>query len=192
MNICKFICSIIFVCGFGLCDEGRASELSTKEKIAMLHGGQARSFEYMSDTFCMLFVQIERNELSSFIVEIEENGIYPGDDFFNSPKCQSVNYGESVKSPMLHLVADDPNGMAEYEQVFFKYYTKRRKDNGAWLRAINAKNTLGETTLDFFKNQIDRNKYTLPETKAAVNTIIRFICSKGAVYSKYPDTKCPD
>ena len=150
------------------------------------------SFADCQDGLCRKYTQIIRNQLHSFIDELETTTPYSIDEFLQKPGCNQEGYNsDKVKSPMLHLTCEDPALREDFLQLFYKYYTVKRKDPSLWLAAINAKNTEGETALDYFEHQIRGNNYHVPESKNALANMIAFACSKGAVYSKYKDKKCP-
>lgn len=153
--------------------------------------GKNIPFENYQDGLCMKYSQIERNQLGGFIRDLEESTPFPIDSYLQKPGCRQEGYGGNVKSPMLHLTADDPTRHEEFLQLFYKYYTVKRKDPSLWLAAINAKNTEGETVLDYFEHQTVKRNYRNQESLKAVEGIIAFACSKGAVYSKYNYKKCP-
>jgi hypothetical protein len=56
---------------------------------------------------------------------------------------------------------------------------------------INAKNTRGETYLDYIETMSERHLFTTPESMECVNKLVVFACKTGGVYSKYPAKTCP-
>ncbi|MBC7429930.1 MAG: hypothetical protein H7336_15050 [Bacteriovorax sp.] len=153
--------------------------------------GKNIPFENYQDGFCMSYTHIVRNQLGRLVSDMEDSTPFSVDAYLQKPGCTQEGYGGNVKSPMLHLTADDPNLREDFLQYIYKYYTMKRKDPSLWLAAINAKNTEGETVLDYFEHLIVKNKFRNEESKIAVDGIIAFACSKGAVYSKYNYKKCP-
>jgi len=146
-------------------------------------------FATHQDTYCMKFTYIVRNQVASFIKDLEDTP-YPVDDYFQVAGCRQKSWGGDVLSPMMHLVADDPAGRVEFPEVIYKYYTIKRKDPALWLAAVNAKNTEGETVLDYLDHCVTIGNFFSEGSKSAVARITEFLCSKGGVYSKY-DRKCP-
>lgn len=55
---------------------------------------------------------------------------------------------------------------------------------------VNAKNTNGETLLDYIETRKQEPNYARI-MKDDLDKIISFACSHGAVYSAYPNKKCP-
>lgn len=146
-------------------------------------------FKNYQDLYCMKFAMLSRNQVAGFIKELEETQ-YPVDDYFQIAGCRQASWGGNVLSPMMHLVADDPAGRVEFPEVIYKYYTIKRKNPDQWLAVVNAKNTEGETVLDYLDHCITIGNFYSEGSKDAVARIISFLCSRGGVYSKY-DRKCP-
>jgi hypothetical protein len=151
--------------------------------------GKKIPFSSYQDGYCMKFTYLVRNQVAGFTKELEESP-FPIDDYFQKSGCRQKSWGGDVLSPMLHLIADDPAGRVEFADVIYKYYTIKRKDQAAWLKAVNAKNTVGETVLDYLDHCVQIGNFFADESKAAVTQIINSLCAKGAVYSKY-NKKCP-
>jgi hypothetical protein len=147
------------------------------------------SFESYLSVYCRRYIKIEKNELNQMIRDLKETG-YPVDDYFLTAECNPNSVG-GVKSPMLHLTAEDPCSRVEYPQIIYKYYTVKRKEPKIWLEVINVKNTHDETYLDFIETLIQQNEYRSAESKECVNQLISFACKTGGVYSKYPAKTCP-
>lgn len=143
-------------------------------------------FKNYQDGFCMQFEVTSMNSLGGFIRELEESTPYSIDDYLQHPGCSQAGYAHTVKSPMLHLIADNVHKHDEALQKFHKYYNVKRKDNSLWLAAVNAKNTEGETVLDYFELRRRQHNYPSEISRKVVASIVAFACSKGAVYSKYP------
>lgn len=154
--------------------------------------GKVIPFENYQDGFCRTFTHIVRNQLGRFITDLEESTPFSIDDLLQQPGCEQEGYNsDRVKSPVLHLTADDPWLRIEFLQLFHKYYNVKRKNNDLWLAAVNAKNTEGETMLDYFEHQQSKWYKDSESYKKAAQEIIDFACSKGAVYVKYNYKRCP-
>ncbi|WP_343582803.1 hypothetical protein [Herbaspirillum sp.] len=147
-------------------------------------------FSSYQDGYCMKFTYIVRNQVAGFLKELEEETPYPIDDYFQTAGCRQKGWGGDVLSPMMHLIGDDPAGRVEFAEVIYKYYTIKRKDPQLWLAAVNARNTLGETVLDYLDHLVAIQSFYAPESKNAVAQITAFLCAKGGVYAKY-GKKCP-
>lgn len=180
-------------CGTGV--RGQPMSGNTNEKIVLALAktssvSDTLPFSYYQDGYCKKFNQTEINFFDSFIASLEKTQ-FPIDDYFQKDGCQAEKYGDSIKSPMLHLVADDPFGKEKFPEALYNYFMNKMKSEESWKKAINAKNTKGETTLDYIEYLKRKNSYKRDASKQSVENIIAFMCSKGAVYSKYPETKCP-
>lgn len=147
-------------------------------------------FEDYQMGFCMQYTQINDNKLTLYVQDLESATPYYIDDYLQRTGCKIDGYNGSVRAPLLHRGADDIMGSINYLQYFYKYYSKKRKDPSLFVKAINAKNTNGETFLDYVEHEMKRGKYATQAAVDAANRIIEFACSVGAVYSKY-DKKCP-
>jgi hypothetical protein len=177
-------------CG-GTTVSGMPSVDSNLMKIAGAAAAVDRySFEDRLSDFCLEYIQIERTQLAGFIKRLETKTAYSVDDFLQKAGCPPEGYGGNIKSPMFHLVADHPNKQEDYLQLFYKYYTIKRKNLDLWLAAINAKNTKGETLLDYIEFKRSQGNYPNEVTTKTVEGLIAFACSKGAVYSKL-NKECP-
>lgn len=146
-------------------------------------------FASYQDTYCMKFTYIVRNQVAGLLKEFEDSP-YSIDDYFQTAGCRQKGWGGDVLSPMMHLIGDDPTARVEFAEVIYKYYTIKRKDPTLWLAAVNARNTLGETVLDYLDHLVAIRSFHVEESKIAVAQIISFLCSKGGVYAKY-ERKCP-
>ena len=140
--------------------------------------------------FCLLFSQIEGNFVGSTIREMEATP-YPVDEYFKTSTCQPDGYSNVVKSPIIHTVADDPIKRVGFLDSIWLYYSKKRKEPEKFADVVNAKNTEGETLLDYIESMRLRGKYSLDGTKASLEKIINSACAHGAVYNTYKDKKCP-
>jgi hypothetical protein len=148
------------------------------------------SQEDYQDIFCMKFSQIEGNSVGLTIKEAEATP-FPVDDYFKKPACQPEGYSPSVKAPLAHIIADSPSKRVGFLESFWLYYSKKRKDPSRFFDFVNAKNTKGETLLDYIESMNKEGNYLSEGSQASIVKIISFACSHGAIYSVYPDKKCP-
>ena len=166
----------------------------TKNDVARAPAGDtstsAISQEAYQYTFCKEFAQIEGNFVGFTIKEMEATS-YSVEDFFKTPACQPEGYSNIVKSPIAHIIADDPSKRVGFLDSIWLYYSKKRKDPSKFVDIVNAKNTEGETLLDYLESMRVKGKYTVEGSKASVAQIISVACSHGAIYSVYTDRKCP-
>ncbi|MBC7429933.1 MAG: hypothetical protein H7336_15065 [Bacteriovorax sp.] len=162
------------------------------DKVALMVGQSEKptySFIDYQASYCMKFVQIEKNELNQMIRDLKETP-YSVDDYFQKAGCKPEKAG-GVKSPILHLTAEAPCSRVEYPQIIYKYYTVKRKDPKLWIEAVNAKNTLGETYLDYIESLNKQNDFNTVATKECASQLIAFACKTGATYSKVKNKTCP-
>lgn len=159
--------------------------LSDLEKI--VKNGQTQKF--ISQGYCMQFTQIPQEMVGSMIKELEKTE-YPVDKYLSDPICQSAGYSTSVKSPMIHSIADDVNKREEFLNNIWLYYSKKLKTPQVFDEIINSKNTKGETLLDYIETMKTKNQYPIAEQQPPLQKIIQMLCDHGGVYAKYPDKKC--
>ena len=177
------------VCVFGLLATLLISTAWADEEAAEPANKTIYPFLSYLETYCMRYVKIEKNELNQMIRDMKETG-YPVDDYFLTAACEPKNAG-GVKAPMIQLTAEDACYRGEYPKIIYKYYTVKRKEPKIWLAVINAKNTRGETYLDYIETMSERHLFTTPESMECVNKLVVFACKTGGVYSKYPAKTCP-
>jgi len=140
--------------------------------------------------FCLQFSNIQWQVITKMLDEMQASP-YPIDDYFKTSVCQSEGYSNVVKSPLAHIIADDPGKRVKFLDIMWLYYNKKRNDPLKFVEMVNAKNTEGETLLDYLESMRIKGKYTKDSSKNSVAKIISEACSHGAIYSAYPDKKCP-
>lgn len=164
--------------------------LSALEKIAKKASdnepGQA---EYM-DKYCLKFKQSSQEYVGSLIEEMETTP-FPIDDYFKLAQCQPQGYSNVIKSPVLHIIADDPTAKEAFLRKIGLYYSKKRKKPEIFTAALNSKNTKGETLLDYIETLKENNINIQSDQQEVLKKIINYICSNGGVYSAYKNMKCP-
>ena len=149
-------------------------------------------FEDTSNRYCVEFGQQSESTVNYYLkTELEKASYYSIEDYFQRAGCRIQGYGGDVKAPLLHMVVDYPESRQNFAEEVFNYYHKRRKSHDLWLKAINAKNTEGETLLDYLEFRLQSNAYRNEGTLSAAKSIRKYICENGGVYSKYADKKCP-
>jgi len=178
-------------------DLAKPVALATKGPLVLNSNGVSRapaeekiSKADWQDIFCHRFAQIDANLVGYTLKEIEATA-YSVEEILNTPVCQPEKYSAAVKSPMSHIIADDPSKRVGWVESFWLYYSKKRKEPAKFLEFINAKNTEGETLLDYLETMINKGEYPSEGSKASIGKIIASACSHGAVYSKYTTKKCP-
>lgn len=182
----RLLIAIIFsALSFSVHSESKLNDNSVdgnKQKISQ------SDYQYI---FCHKFSQIEWQMLGSLLVEEIEKTPFPTDDYFKIAACQPGGYSAAVKSPLLHIIADDPSKRMKFLNILWAYYTKRRKEPAIFTEIVNAKNTKGETLLDYIETMVQRGNYSSDGSKEAIAQIVSTACSHGAIYSAYPKKKCP-
>ena len=143
------------------------------------------------DRFCFKFFAAESRMFYGVIKEIEATR-FSVDEFLTVPVCRLEEAAGKVRSPMLHVIADDPAKHEKFLNILLEYYTKKRKDPGKYITVLNAKNNQGETLLDYMETISRGGLIYGPPLQPYVNSVINFACSTGGVYSRYKDSKaCP-
>jgi hypothetical protein len=161
--------------------------LGSLEKVA-----KASSNEEQDDytiSFCMKFKSINPSSIVSFLKEMESSP-YPVDKYLTNPKCQPEGYSNNVKSPMFHIIVDDPTGRSKFLKNFSLYYLVKRKEPIKFTEALNAKNTKGETFLDYIETIKKESKSLQPEQIEELNRFTVLACTSGGIYSTYSNLKC--
>ena len=117
-------------------------------------------FEDTSNRYCVEFGQQSESTVNYYLkTELENASYYSIEDYFQRAGCRIEGYGGDVKAPLLHMVVDYPESRQNFAEEVFNYYHKRRKSHDLWLKAINAKNTKGQTLLDYLESQLQANAY---------------------------------
>jgi hypothetical protein len=150
----------------------------------------AKSFEDRADTFCLKLKQSESGMVGAIIEEMEATP-YSVESYLKEPICQPDAYSNAVKSPVIHILADDPTAKVEHLKKIILYYTKKRKMPELIASIMNAKNTKGQTFLDYFERLRDARINTLPEQQPAIQQMIQIACAYGGAYAYYPTKSCP-
>ncbi len=172
---------LLVVCSFAMAESDANPTVTTAQKPKSL-------FTSYHDDYCMKYEQIERNELNQMIRDLKDTP-YPTDDYFLIAGCKPQMVG-GVKVPMLHLTAEDPCSRVEYPQIIHKYFTVKRKEPKLWLEVVNAKNTKGETFLDYIEHLKRERILNSDESLECADQLIEFACKTGGVYAKF-DKTCP-
>lgn len=156
--------------------------LFTWSQIATSQTALVVPFEHYMHKYCNKFVQIPYGSIGSTIKEMEATN-FPLLDFFTTSQCQSERYSENVKSPLLHIIVDDPTAREKFLGIIYKYFFLIKNKPEYFEMAINAKNTKGETLLDYIETLKSTDRTNLPEQIAVFNELIILACKHGGVYS---------
>ena len=132
-------------------------------------------FDDTTRKYCMEFGQQSESTVFYYLkTELEKATYYSVEDYFQRAGCRIEGYGGDV--PLLHMVVDYPSYRQNFAEKVFNYYHKRRKSHDLWLKAINAKNTKGQTLLDYLESQLQANAYRNEGTLNAAKSIGKYIC----------------
>lgn len=180
-----------------------AADQCTKCELTGLPSGSLKSIEKLvSNTTgkdpnwstyqkrCMEFVSINENLVSTLIKEMEQSRL-PIEDYLMHTQCRPKMYSTSVQSPMLHYIMEDPSNRQDFLNVFWLYYSKKRKEPEIFNEIINVKNTLGETMLDYAVSIKERDLYSDVALNGPLDKIVTMLCEHGGVYAVRKDRKCP-
>jgi len=155
-------------------------------KIADDDSPKARSIELN----CLHFKLWEKNQIGTLIRDMEKTP-YGVDENFLSSQCQMSGYPVTIRSPMIHYVAESPDFREDFLRTISLYYFKKRKQPEIFTQVLNYENTEGETILDYIESlRIYGQTYTEDVKQGSLKRIINFICINGGVYKKYPNKKC--
>lgn len=190
-KIRTFFCGALMLFILGAHQDQIAAELATTEsEDAQRQESDGSKFTDYMEKYCLKFRQIPQ-QLIGIMIKDMENTPYKVDDYFLVPQCQPDGYSDAVKSPLLHIVADDPNAREKFLSNIFAYYSKKRKDPTPFIKALNAKNTKGETLLDYIESLRTNGINDSPEQMVVMSKIVQFACAHGASYSARSDKTCP-
>lgn len=134
--------------------------------------------------YCNVFLQIPFGSIGSTMKEMEVTQ-FSLDMYFETPVCQSERYSENVKSPLMHIVVDNPNARERFPEMIFKYFKLIKNEPDRFTAAVNARNTKGETLLDYIETLKNSQGTNLPEQIEVYNKFIDLICKSGGIYSRY-------
>lgn len=147
-----------------------------------------RYFEILD--YCLQFEMIPKEMVTTLIKKMLTTPISP-EQFLTEPVCLINIYSDKVRMPMLHFIAEDPISREDFLRLISLYYIKKVKQPETFRNIVNAKNTHGETLLDFLETMRLSNKYLFDTQKAAVKNIIKILCDNGAVYATTKNKSCP-
>lgn len=174
----------------GLPSVPNSAELSAISSVAA--SDRKPDFYDTTQEYCLKFGQQTANTVGYYLkTELQNAPYYSIEDYFQRAGCRVRGYGGDVKAPLLHMIVDYPESRHDFAEIVYIYYTKRRKNKDLWIKAINAKNTEGETLLDYIEFRLRSGTFHHESTLNAAKSIQKYICENGGVYSKYSDKKCP-
>ena len=157
---------------------------ASTEKTA---AGDAPQNDYM-DRFGNRISQTDPNAIVQLLKEMEKTP-YPIDEYFLISEVQPAGYSDAVKSPLLHPIVDDAFGRQKMLETIWLYFLRRRHAPEVFTLALNARNTKGETFLDYIESMIRRNgKYYDAESRQVLQKLTDFAGAHGGVYSYHAMT----
>ncbi len=159
-------------------------EKITKSKLS------ANDRLYEIKDFCLRFNMSNQQMIGSLIKDMLKTQVTP-EEFFTEPFCQPETYSSVVKCPMLHLIAEDITKREEFLKNIWMYYSKKLKKPELFDQIIQAKNTKGETILDYLETMRLNKQYEYADSKASLKIVIKMLCDHGAVYSVRKNVECP-
>lgn len=140
--------------------------------------------------YCLQFEMIPKEMVTTLIKKMLTTPISP-EQFLTEPVCLTGIYNENVRMPMLHFIAEDPITREDFLRLISLYYEKKAKQPEVFKRVVNAKNTKGDTLLDYLEILRLKNKYRFDTQKVALKNVIKILCDNGAVYATTKDKTCP-
>lgn len=147
-----------------------------------------RYFEIFA--YCEEFETIPKEMVTTLIKKMLMTPISP-EQFLTEPVCLTGTYNENVRMPMLHFIAEDPLAREDFLRLISLYYEKKAKRPEVFKRVVNAKNSKGDTLLDYLEIKRLRNNYQFDTQIVALNNVIKILCDNGVVYATTKDRTCP-
>ncbi len=147
-------------------------------------------FQSHSFIYCGTLTQIgnERDFKRKIIVPMTaESPDGNMDKFWLGSHCES-RYQTDTRSPIAHVAAENSTDRLVYMVALHKIYADKN-DLATFTKIINAKNSRGQTTLDYISFMVS-NKNLLKIEEPGLNKFVKFLCDNGAVYST-EKRKCP-
>ena len=156
--------------------------------------GERREISDLEDhvnKYCNMFLQIPYGSIASTMKEMETTQ-FPLSVYFSSAVCQSERYSPNVRSPLLHIIVDNPNSREKFLEYIYKYFLLIKRQPGEFTKAVNATNTKGETLLDYIETLKATKGTNYPEQLVVFQKFIRQVCSQGGRYVRYSsgDERC--
>lgn len=111
------------------------------------------------------------------------------DRFWQASGCEP-RYIPKTSSPLIHLIAENSTDRMQYIIFLQKYYTEKR-DPASFKKALNSKNSQGQTVLDYIQYVYSNKRFNTAE-EPGLNAFVKYLCDNGAEYSIYEASKkCP-
>ena len=136
--------------------------------------------------YCFRMTTVLETEVGFMIKEMDNS--FPAYNVLTSPQCDTENLNGNVKVTILQLMADLPCSRSEFISHIVNYF-KNKKDLPSLTKALNVKDTDGETYLDVIENINRSTRYEGAEE--CRDKLIAFACKYGGTYSKVSNKTCP-
>jgi predicted dithiol-disulfide oxidoreductase (DUF899 family) len=147
-------------------------------------------FQRYLNMYCLSYPNLEgaRDFKKEFTDDMPKTAIDGNvDRYWLEPGCEPL-YIAHTMSPIIHLTAENSTDRMQFVQYLKKIY-EAKNDLTTFKKILNAKNTQGQTVLDYIQ-YIYSNKRFIPQEEAGLNTFIKYLCENGAEFSTYKKT-CP-
>lgn len=147
-------------------------------------------FEYLF-TYCMGVSQLrtEKDFKKKMLDSMKDTAINGNvDRYWKEAGCEPKYIGQTM-SPLVHVMAENSTDRMQY-MVYLKKYYVAKNDIATFKKIINAKNTQGQTVLDYIQYAL-KNMNFVKEEEKGLNEFVKFLCENGAEFSKNPGRKCP-
>ena len=110
------------------------------------------------------------------------------DLYFLEAGCDPQHLEGGSRVPITQVAAELPSDRLDHLDVLKKYFVENKKED-LFEKAINAKNTKGQTTLDYLSYLIDNKKFDQTQMEAS-ESFRKYLCSNGGIYSYYKNKTC--
>jgi hypothetical protein len=111
---------------------------------------------------------------------------YNVDLYWVTAGCRPHRIGGTT-SPLIHWMIEDASGRLQFLKALEKYYLFERKEPALWRAVINAKNSRGQTLLDYAQ-YLKQARDLRTEEFGDVAEMVTYICANGAVNAVYQAT----
>ena len=152
---------------------------------------EEQSFFIYLSAYCMTVPQLRtekdfNKKMMDSMKETASNGNV--DNYWQEAGCEA-QYMAQTMSPLVHVIAENSTDRMQFMVYLRKYYANK-KDLGTFKKIVNAKNSQGQTVLDYIQHAFNNRRFVSMEEKG-LNEFIKFLCENGAEYSKSPGKRCP-
>ena len=129
--------------------------------------------------------EFKRRILDPMLLTSKNNNI---DKYWTEAGCEPSNLANTM-SPILHIIAENSTDRMQFVEFLQKYYIAKN-DRATFVRILNARNTNGQTVLDYIQHSYSTRRFIKAE-EAGLNKFVQFLCRNGATYAQYTNKSCP-